>query len=90
MWRSRNACISANFGEAPFRFNLEGMLAEEAEAQDAAVQQCAPPPARAPHLPAVFPASGRLLAALLLSACCFPFLGTAAAHTHPPIRLLRA
>jgi hypothetical protein len=41
--RSRGACVAANFGEEPFRFNLEGMLAEEQDAQAAAVQQCAAP-----------------------------------------------
>ena len=42
-FRSRGACISANFGAQPFRFALDDMLAEERAQQEAAVQQCALP-----------------------------------------------
>lgn len=38
---SRNETIAANFGGKPFRFDLEGMLAEEAAAEQAAIRRCA-------------------------------------------------
>lgn len=37
---SRNETIAANFGGKPFRFDLEGMLAEEAAAEQAAIRRC--------------------------------------------------
>lgn len=41
---SRGECIQVNFGQAPFKFDLEGMLAEEHAATRAAIDAMPLPP----------------------------------------------
>jgi hypothetical protein len=37
---SPGECVTVNFGQLPFRFNLEGMLQEYNEQQEAEVHRC--------------------------------------------------
>ena len=36
---SRNECVELNFGQKPYRFDLEGLVREELEQRCAAVQR---------------------------------------------------